>query len=125
MSHLQPTLDSWWDLTSKPTQSTLLNQDTDNNTKTSTEHAFFQRRIDRTSLDKTRKHWGHELIPKIEGLLRLGVRNVNSLPIRTNHYKNDAYMRDLIEGNFDVFCGTEINIAWHNISSLDKVYERF
>jgi hypothetical protein len=71
------------------------------------------------------KHWGHKLPKKYDDILRIGLRNVNSLPIKKSHCKNTEYINDIQEGNFDCFCGTEVNIAWHNMDQADKVKERF
>jgi hypothetical protein len=70
-------------------------------------------------------HWGHQIISKKDGIFRIGLRNVNSLPIKGNHNKNTALIQDIMEGELDILCATEINVAWQNVSAEDKLYERF
>jgi hypothetical protein len=69
--------------------------------------------------------WGHKLPEKSEGTLRIGLRNLNSLPIKKNHSKNQAFIQDIIDGQLDIMCATEVNVAWHNIPYEDRVHERF
>jgi hypothetical protein len=70
-------------------------------------------------------YWGHQIHKKLDSMCRIGVRNINSLPIKSNHSKNAFILKDIEEGEFDVFCTTEVNIAWHNVEAVDKVNERF
>jgi hypothetical protein len=79
------------------------------------------------SFDSQKQHkdiyWGHQIPIKKEGTLRLGLRNVNSLPINKSHSKNAALINDINEGQFDILCATEINLAWKNISADDALKE--
>jgi hypothetical protein len=70
-------------------------------------------------------HWGHKLPKKCEDILRIGLQNVNSLPIKKSHCKNEEYINDIHQGKFDIFCATEINIAWHNMENEHNLKERF
>jgi hypothetical protein len=63
--------------------------------------------------------------PKSSGIIRLGLRNLNSMPLRKSHSKNEQILRDIVEGEFDIMCNTEINVAWHNVTGEDTVQERF
>jgi hypothetical protein len=68
---------------------------------------------------------GPQITTKKEGHFRIGLRNINSLPIYKKHSKNDFFIQDIEEGDFDVFCSTEINVAWHNLTVTDRIQERF
>jgi hypothetical protein len=48
-------------------------------------------------------HWGHKILNKLDGILRIGLRNVNLLPIKKSHCKNDQYIQDIYQGQFDFF----------------------
>jgi hypothetical protein len=69
--------------------------------------------------------WGHRLPEKDDGIFRLGLRNINSLPLSKNHSKNELFINDIIAGAFDIFCATEVNLAWHNLPYQDRIKERF
>jgi hypothetical protein len=69
--------------------------------------------------------WGHCLPKKTDGILRIGVKNINSLPLSSTHNKNDLFINDIMEGEMDIFCATEINICWKNIPHHHQIKERF
>jgi hypothetical protein len=73
----------------------------------------------------TSKFWGHNITKKQEGIFRLGLRNINTLPTKKNHSKNTAFLQDIIDGELDIMCATEINLAWQNVNPEDKIQERF
>jgi hypothetical protein len=136
MSPLQSTLDSWRGLTSVNQSSphtnpyyqqnnTTLNSNNNDNVQQQHQRNLIQQRFSYNTLNQGDAHWGHSLTPKMEGILRLGLRNLNSLPVKRTHSKNEAFTRDIIEGDFDIFCGTETNIAWHNVKGHDRINERF
>jgi hypothetical protein len=115
----------------KNNESGLKNVHKDDNEKTWAQivrelpRQYIQQSI-RTS-NKTNKGtwWGHQMPSKKEGHLRLGLRNINSLPINSSHSKNSIFTAEIMDGNFDIFCATEVNVAWSNLSEKDKCSERF
>jgi hypothetical protein len=96
-----------------------------NNQEVTISKNLVQQQIPNISTEFSETYWGHQMPPKIEGIIRLGLRNVNSLPIQKVHSKNEQFIRDVFEGNFDIFCCTETNVAWHNITGQDTASERF
>jgi hypothetical protein len=84
-----------------------------------------QQSISTQARTNTNKGWGHKFHKKLEGHFRIGLCNINSLPIYKKHSKNDLLIQDIEDGEFDVFCLTEINVAWHNIINDDRIAERF
>jgi hypothetical protein len=69
--------------------------------------------------------WGHQRPINKEKVLRIGLKNINSLPLQSSHSKNTILTSDIISGNFDIFCATEVNLAWHNVTTNLKVNEHF
>jgi hypothetical protein len=69
--------------------------------------------------------WGHQRPIKGDNVLRIGLKNINSLPLQSSHSKNTILTSDIISGNFDLFCATEINLAWHNVPTNLRVKEHF
>jgi hypothetical protein len=35
------------------------------------------------------------------------------------------FTAEILEGNFDIFCATEVNVAWSNVPAKDRPTERF
>jgi hypothetical protein len=58
-------------------------------------------------------------------VLRNGLRNIASLPTVASHSKKSIFILDIINGNFDIFCATKVNVAWHNVKERDSISERF
>ena len=69
--------------------------------------------------------WGHELAPKSQGILRLGFRNINSLPIQRLDPKNNQIILDVKSFQFDCMGVAEVNLAWQNLPYVDQLEERF
>jgi hypothetical protein len=86
---------------------------------------LIQQTIHKPYLNKTDKAWGHNMPPKGEHIFRVGLRNINSLPLLSAHSKNAIFTSDILQGQYDVFCATETNIAWNNVPIQDRLNERF
>ena len=69
--------------------------------------------------------WGHTIGQKLERSARIVLRNINTLPKEKNHNKNDILINEIITSQADVYCATEVNVAWQNIPEEDRVTERF
>ena len=69
--------------------------------------------------------WGHSFGPKLENTTRIVLRNISSLPKEKTHNKNDILINEIIQSQADVYCATEINVAWQNIPAEQRIYERF
>jgi hypothetical protein len=83
-----------------------------------------QQMINTTTQQIQDTYWGHALPPKLDGVFRIGFRNINSLPRINQHSKNDEFVNDILNGELDIFGGSEVNIAWHNVKGVDKAHER-
>jgi hypothetical protein len=58
-------------------------------------------------------------------MIGIGLRNVNSLPTKATQSENDILLNDIMEGQFFIFCATEVNLAWNNLRAADNLKERF
>jgi hypothetical protein len=133
MSPIQSTLNSWRNLTNiaqtkRRTETELNFSENENQNQNQHENQeglprLVQQHINETSNNNRR--WGHELRNKEENHFRIGLRNINSIPTYSKHSKNELMIKDIIDGDFDVFCLTETNVAWHNIPSNDQPSNRF
>jgi hypothetical protein len=86
---------------------------------------LLQQHINPTFNTISDKLWGHHMPQKMENTVRIGLRNINSLPLKSTHSKNDIFIQDIMNGQFDIFCATEVNLAWQNLDGNNKLYERF
>jgi hypothetical protein len=86
---------------------------------------LIQQSIDGKNTNTNLDVWGHCMPKKTDGVIRIGLKNINSLPLNPSHSKNDSFINDIVKGVFDIFCATEINIAWKNISNQSQIAERF
>jgi hypothetical protein len=128
MSPVQATLDSWRNLTRQKqlncrtttNENEIIQQPMHTNQESRTIPLLIQQSIVPTTTINSNTFWGHQLTAKATGSFRLGLRNINSLPVYGNHSKNEFFIRDIQNGEFDIFCATEINVAWHNIPSAEQ-----
>jgi hypothetical protein len=149
MSPTQSTLTSWRMKTSSKQQSQLnsTNQPAHSNDNIQTQNNPYSKRTQRYTdtenqqlsrpTNKLRQSlihdatkngsdiWGHIMPPKTDGIIRIGVQNINSLPVNKTHSKNDIFIQEINNNAFDVFCATEINVSWTNLEPSDKLQERF
>jgi hypothetical protein len=86
---------------------------------------FLQQKLTNTLNNTTDQRWGHKMPIKTNSTFRIGLRNINSLPVMSSHSKNHIFTNDIREGEFDVFCATEVNVAWQNVPEQDRIQERF
>lgn len=79
----------------------------------------------RTRLIKHDDEWGDPFNHnKDDDVFRIGLRNINGLPIDASHMKNYEIFSDIRTGKFDVFGITETNLAWHTLTESDRINER-
>jgi hypothetical protein len=69
--------------------------------------------------------WGNQISQKPQGIFRVGLRNINSLPTQRTYSKNKQLIQDIKEYGIDCMGTTEINLAWQNLPYLDQLHERF
>jgi hypothetical protein len=69
--------------------------------------------------------WGNSLQNKQMNVIRIGFRNIRSLPISITEDKNQQLCDDIKSGQFDVFGMSEINLAWHRLSYESLPSRRF
>ena len=69
--------------------------------------------------------WGHEMKDKNEDNIRIVLRNISSLPQVGHHNKNDLLLNEILSCQADVYCATEINVAWQNIDHKHNIHERY
>jgi hypothetical protein len=86
---------------------------------------LFQQKLCNPATDNKDKPWGHKITEKGDNIFRIGLQNINSLPLSAKHSKNELFTSEITNGQFDVYCATEVNIAWQNVPVEDKIQERF
>jgi Reverse transcriptase (RNA-dependent DNA polymerase) len=69
--------------------------------------------------------WGDDLTDKQENEIRITLRNISSLPQVAVHNKNDILLSELAASQADIYCATEINLAWQNLAQENSLQERF
>lgn len=69
--------------------------------------------------------WGDNLLPKPSRTIRLGVRNVRSLPSTSNGDKNTNLIQDIQDASLDIIGINEINVSWQSVSVTDSLQSRF
>lgn len=69
--------------------------------------------------------WGDALETKRAKHVRIGFRNINSLPLAGSDPTNKGIIQDIYDGKLDVLGCSEINIAWQNVSINSSVSRRF
>jgi hypothetical protein len=70
-------------------------------------------------------HWGDTLNTKDNKCVRIGCRNVNSLPITQVNSRNDELFQDISSAHIDVFGLSEINVAWNKVDYNQQPHARF
>lgn len=79
----------------------------------------------RTRVIQNNEEWGDPFnTNKDEDVFRIGLRNINGMPIDANQLKNYEIFSDIRTGNFDIFGITETNLAWHTLNEADRLNER-
>lgn len=69
--------------------------------------------------------WGDAIEIHQDSHVRIGFRNINSLPLASNDNKHGGILQDISDGKLDVLGCSEINVAWQNVSVNASVSRRF
>lgn len=74
--------------------------------------------------DREHVGWGDILQRKPERTIRIGFRNVRSLPATSAGQKNTDLIQDIQDASLDILGISEVNIAWQAVSTYDSLHTR-
>jgi hypothetical protein len=70
-------------------------------------------------------HWGDKLQAKEPNKVRIGIRNVNSLPSSSQDPEHIQIVEDIRTAELDIIGLSEVNLSWQNISEQENIHNRF
>ena len=86
------------------------------------------RTLQQTRLDTTvgiNEPWGDSINTKRNNVIRIGFRNIRSLPADCKDERNKHFSDDIPLAQLDIYGVSEVNLAWHKLSFEAQPTNRF
>ncbi len=91
-----------------------------------TTHPTQAQRWSQQTLDETPplEIYGDSMPTKKDHVFRIGVQNINNLPVSAGHQKSKRMVNHIKNGQYDLFLVSEVGLRWNKIPSHDQWSER-